>query len=734
MKIHRMSAVFGRLDHETLELNPGLNILQAPNETGKSTWCAFLMSMLYGINSKERDRAGTLADKNRYLPWSGTAMSGRLDCLCGGTELTLTRETRRSNAPMGVFRGVYAGTNDDLTNLTGLNCGETLLGVTREVFERSAFIRQAGLPISQDAGLERRIASLITSGEEDTSYSEAADALKKQLNRRRHNRTGQIPAAEAELEDLRRQLAEREERERRLAVAQREIETLSGQEAELAEQLRQRAQGAQLLRKARAEQTEQAARSLREQLESAGIPENDTIARLRGAIVNLETVRRNVDKAREGRDEALKRRLRAESAVSESPFSGQSAEAALKAAQSEPEVHPGLGKPIAAGFLGAVLGVVLGWLLRSYSPILSIGAAAAAISAGILTAVLFFRADRRTARDAALLRQFGTADPTELTALAETYSRLLDAQTAARNEAAAASSTAESLYATLCSNEQAILLEVRRFAPSAFDIPTADQLLRESAVRRKQLTEADAAAREARLRYELQSQSLSGERVGPLAPEEQELSDALERIRQALNAAQSAADRLSGNLAAAGDRAELLARAEQLESRVQAMEGDYSSIVLAMAALDDANTTLQNRFSPALGRRASEIFSELTDGRYAGVALDRTLRLAAEPAGDSMYRDIQLLSAGAADQLYLATRLAICELVLPDDREVPIILDDALSNFDDRRCAAALLWLRKESEKRQILLFTCHNREAEFFRNDPTVRIQELTATGQQGL
>ena len=734
MKIHRMSAVFGRLDHESLELGPGLNVLQAPNETGKSTWCAFLLSMFYGVNSKERDRAGSLADKNRYQPWSGTAMSGRLDCRDGDTELTLTRETRRANAPMGVFRGVYAGTNDDLPDLTGLNCGETLLGVTREVFERSAFIRQTGLPISQDAGLERRIASLITSGEEDTSYSETADALKKQLNRRRHNRTGQIPAAEAELEESRRQLAELEQLERSLTDARREIETLSGQETELAEQLRERAQGAQLLRKAGAEQAEQTARALRDLLESTGVPENDTIARLRGAIVNLETVRRSVDKARESRDEALKRRLRAESAVRESPFSGQSAESALKAARTEPAVHPGLGKPVAAGLLAAAVGAALGWLLRSHGLAVSVGTAAAAVGAGLLIAVVLFRSDRRKAQTAARIRQFGTADPAELTALAETYSRLLDAQTTARNEAAAASATAESLYATLCSNEQAILLEVRRFAPSAFDIPTADQLLRQSAVRRKQLAETEAAARESRLRYELQGQQLAGGGVGSLSPEERELSDALEHTRRALGEARSAADRLSGRLSAAGDRSELQARAEQLEAQIQAMEGDYSAIALALTALDEANTALQNRFSPALGRRASEIFSQLTGGRYDSVTLDRTLRLAAEPAGDSVFRDVQLLSAGAADQLYLATRLAICELVLPDDREVPVILDDALANFDDRRCAAALRWLRKESEKRQILLFTCHSREAEFFRGDPAVRIQELTATRQQVL
>ena len=85
-------------------------------------------------------------------------------------------------------------------------------------------------------------------------------------------------------------------------------------------------------------------------------------------------------------------------------------------------------------------------------------------------------------------------------------------------------------------------------------------------------------------------------------------------------------------------------------------------------------------------------------------------------------------TAGAADQLYLAVRLAICDLILPPEHAVPIVLDDALSSFDDARCASALSYLRKEAEKRQILLFTCHSREADFFQDDPAVSIQLLTA------
>lgn len=70
MKIKRMTASFGGLEGARLELGPGLNVIQAPNEGGKSTWAGFLKAMLYGIDTRDRDRKGYLADKNRYQPWS----------------------------------------------------------------------------------------------------------------------------------------------------------------------------------------------------------------------------------------------------------------------------------------------------------------------------------------------------------------------------------------------------------------------------------------------------------------------------------------------------------------------------------------------------------------------------------------------------------------------------------------------------------------------------------------
>ena len=143
-------------------------------------------------------------------------------------------------------------------------------------------------------------------------------------------------------------------------------------------------------------------------------------------------------------------------------------------------------------------------------------------------------------------------------------------------------------------------------------------------------------------------------------------------------------------------------------------------------ALDEANGELQRRFSPALGRRAGEIFARLTGGKYQRVTLDRQLSAAVEAEGDAVARDACLLSQGAFDQLYLAVRLAICQAVLPPEKDVPLILDDTLTSFDDGRAAAALDYLREMSRERQILLFTCQEREARHFAGDGGVHIVRL--------
>ena len=200
MRIKRMTATFGGLTEQRLELAPGLNLIQAPNESGKSTWAGFLKAMLYGIDTRDRDKKGHLADKNRYQPWSGAPMEGELLLEWQGRDVTIRRGPRGS-VPFGSFSAVYTGTEEPVPGLTADTCGELLLGVGREVFERSAFVGQGGsLAVTAAPELERRIAALVSSGQEDVSFSQAEGRLREWLNRRRVNRSvGRIPQLELSL-------------------------------------------------------------------------------------------------------------------------------------------------------------------------------------------------------------------------------------------------------------------------------------------------------------------------------------------------------------------------------------------------------------------------------------------------------------------------------------------------------------------------------------------------------
>ena len=189
MKILSMTATFGKLEHETLTLKPGLNIIEAPNEWGKSTWCAFLVSMLYGIDTRERSTGSVLAAKERYAPWSGAPMAGRMDILWNGKAITIERSTK-GRLIFGEFRAYETETGIEVSELNATNCGQVLLGVERSVFTQAGFLRLADLPVVQNDALRRRLNNLVTTGDESGSGDKLGSQLKELKNKCRYNRTG----------------------------------------------------------------------------------------------------------------------------------------------------------------------------------------------------------------------------------------------------------------------------------------------------------------------------------------------------------------------------------------------------------------------------------------------------------------------------------------------------------------------------------------------------------------
>ena len=143
------------------------------------------------------------------------------------------------------------------------------------------------------------------------------------------------------------------------------------------------------------------------------------------------------------------------------------------------------------------------------------------------------------------------------------------------------------------------------------------------------------------------------------------------------------------------------------ESEYDEISDEYDAITLAVETLRSADSELQGRFSPRLGKLAAEYMSFMTGGRYTDVFLNRDFSARAKTNEDIVPREAEYLSAGTLDLMYLAVRLAVCELAMPKGEPCPLIIDDALVNLDETRLTEAMKLLRELARERQIILFTC---------------------------
>lgn len=658
-------------------------------------------------------------------------MQGRMDILSDGRALTLQRDTRRANAPMGNFSCTYTGTGTPVEGITAQNAGEQLLGVPRDVWERSAFIGQNALAVSQSAELERRISSLITTGEEDASFTESYERLKKQLNRRKHNKTGQIPVLERDIAQLHQSLQELDALEQQARQAQEEVSALTQrvdglrhQAAQQQAQIRQERINAWHRAARTAEEAQRRADILAEA--AAPLPDNAVLSLLEGQAAALQSDMAALNGQRSAANEARTAAAEAHAVWEAHPlYPDDAAALERRAASIAPAKAPSLLLPAADGLL-LVISTVLAVVFRAASLQRWIFAGMALLAAAL---TVFSVCLRRRA-----IRQEQERVDRDRAALAEqtaSYLPLRDraAQTdeAARRAGAILSGAEESCRSRLLT----LLTQVQRFAPAAADLSGAQIALSDARRSRDTLADARRTAREAAVgRDALQSQ-LSEEDltrppmpVTPIAGGSVELE--LSQAQTALADARSRYDHLLGRIRGLDRSSDLTDQLSQKREELARLQQEYDAITLAMTALEQANIILKNRFSPALGARAAEIFSALTDGRYDKVLLSQDMALSAEQSGDPMSRSIRLLSQGAADQLYLAVRLAICGMVLPEEKHVPLILDDALVSFDDRRLRAALDVLLAESEQRQILLFTCQTRERDYLAGHKNVTVLTL--------
>ena len=140
------------------------------------------------------------------------------------------------------------------------------------------------------------------------------------------------------------------------------------------------------------------------------------------------------------------------------------------------------------------------------------------------------------------------------------------------------------------------------------------------------------------------------------------------------------------------------------------IQEELDALDLAQDTLNRLSSTIRDSFGLYLNKTASELIAGITGGIYTSMSIDQDLNIFMNTPSHLV--PVEQVSSGTMDQIYLAVRLAAAKLVQTEGEQMPLIFDDSFALYDDERLKTALKWLSK-TFKGQIILFTCHQREAQ---------------------
>ncbi len=215
---------------------------------------------------------------------------------------------------------------------------------------------------------------------------------------------------------------------------------------------------------------------------------------------------------------------------------------------------------------------------------------------------------------------------------------------------------------------------------------------------------------------------------------ERQLQAAAEAATKAMESEKHEEGRLA-NLAALGTYSALV-RAEEEVARLQqelaAEEVRVAAIRLLHDTVAQCRAEVLEAVATPIEAAATRTLERIAGGRLGRLRLGEGFapeQMAPELAGGPV--PIESASGGEREQIYLATRLALAEVLAKDERQL-VVLDDVLTATDTGRLARIMAILEEAAQRLQVLILTCHPERygglggAKFFDLDAILRASPL--------
>ena len=193
---------FGKLSDRSLEFEPGLNRILAPNGFGKTTLAAFIKAMLFGLpRTSSRDLSAN--ERKKYMPWQGGPFGGFLEFEHEGAQYRVTRFFGKT-AAKDTFELFDLSAREKSARFSE-KLGEELFHLDGESFARSVYMPQlSGLGVKATDSIRAKLGNLVEDTDDLNNYDTAVKRLKELRTEYHHYRGngGRLPALREEIHSL----------------------------------------------------------------------------------------------------------------------------------------------------------------------------------------------------------------------------------------------------------------------------------------------------------------------------------------------------------------------------------------------------------------------------------------------------------------------------------------------------------------------------------------------------
>ena len=152
---------------------------------------------------------------------------------------------------------------------------------------------------------------------------------------------------------------------------------------------------------------------------------------------------------------------------------------------------------------------------------------------------------------------------------------------------------------------------------------------------------------------------------------------------------------------------EELTEQKNIKNELESLNESYN---LAKECLEIAYREVKQSISPRFQENLSEIIKNITNEKYRKIIFNEETGINVETP-NGMYMPIELFSVGTIDEMFLSFRLSALNDISKET--LPIILDETFAYFDNNRLKNIVLYLQDHFYDRQIIIFTCTDREIE---------------------